>query len=103
MVDNSIRAYTFRAPRHQMLLFFITVLQNYPLLKYSTVTRVKEIKQLANKNNNAKVDQPKNGRKENIKAPPGSTCVIHVCNPCTNRICHKGLQKTLNERAAPYR
>ena len=49
-----------------MLLFSMTVLQNYPLFKYSNVTREKEIKQ-KNKDNNPKVDQPKNRRKGNTK------------------------------------
>lgn len=44
-------------------------LQNYPVFKYSTVIRGKEIKQLANKSNNREADQSKKERKENIKDP----------------------------------
>ena len=50
-----------------MSFLSIMVLQNYPVFKYSIVIRGKEIKQLANKNTNPKVDQPKNQKKENIK------------------------------------
>lgn len=50
-----------------MSFLSIMVLQNYPVFKYSIVVRGKEIKQLANKNNNPKGDQPKNQKKENIK------------------------------------
>lgn len=68
MVTTSISAYKIRAPRQQMLLFSVMVLQNYPLFKYSRVTREKEIKP-ENKDNNPKVDQPKNRRRWKYQRP----------------------------------
>lgn len=99
--DYSIRAFNIRAPGHQILLFSFMVLQNYPVFKYSRVTRKEEIK--LTKIIKQRFVNLRTEEMEISKTPPRSDYAICVCNPGTNEIRHKILQTILNEGVTQYR